>query len=704
VPQILLSIPIALLVLAACHEAGRIVLRILSRDGLLTDPLEEALARLATGYVSIEFTVAVLAFLHLLQAPILWALIALLCISALIFGRRGISKTFGAVIATWTGFFRLPLNGILASIALLALGMDFVLTLTPTTAWDALTYHYVLPYRWLLAGGFAPLPDIAYHELPAATEMLFATAFAMGGVGPDRAGPGVLAGNHLTWATGALVVLALIAIGRRITGLTNGTTQGINWDSSTPGLVAGLAYLSLPIIYVEAMEGGYVDNFLVFLSLALILLLLCYKEKLLRNLIPVIGIIGGGLLATKHNALVLDALVLGALVVWIIQGAKRRSGQWSYLLSAIVLALVLPLPWYLKSWLQTGNPVYPFANQLFQSGRAAPDIMYWSNPNVFRSVIGLLAWIPRLTTDESLVQIRMRLLTWYFVPMLPFAIWFGIVTPKARIVALATWVYILLVYFIAPGEPRYALFAWALYALLGAWGVLLAFRTTPWFAKIVLPLLLVLPIGWSLVGMTGELNRRIPAILGLESVDEYYEKSFDVDSLIRFINRDTPADSVVIMMEPRVFPVNRKYIIWYPFPSPPTEDWADLDTAGILARWRELGAQYVVVTFGPNYRAIALVEALVTANRHAHRASPFDDLPEWVFTRAAYAEPELTRINRLMDGLDETDSLGARRQQFDLKSVQLLWRLYEVGALERAYVDDRAGTVFRIVYPEGDTG
>lgn len=698
-PELLLSIPVAALILLACHEAGRLICAPFRADDLALDRLDSLLLRLAVGFVGVEFVVTLLASIGVLKPAILWVLALALGVSAVVDGRRSLSdagRSLGSVLRDST---RLPLNAILLTVTVVALLMDFALTCVPTTAWDALTYHYPLPAIWLQAGGFVPRFDICYSELPCASEMLFALAFGLGGISSDGTGIGALAANHLTWAAGLLACLGLLSIGRRLgASASNDSPLKQPWDSWTPGLIATAAFLSLPIMYVEEMEGGYIENFLVFLSLVMLALLLDFRTEKRPSQVLLIGILGGGLLASKHTSLLLDALVLLILIAWIVRlPAKQRP--WRALLLAVLVCLVIPFPWYFKSNLQTGDPAWPFVSAMLHPDEPLPDIMYWSNPNVHRSLWGFIAYIPRLTWDESLVQIDFRLLSWYFLPLLPFAMFWSLYPRGCRTIGLIAWVLIMLIYLLAPGEPRYMLVAWALYAALGAWGLLHLLRRFPWLTRLVLPVLLIIPIGLSLVDRTKEVNRRVPTIIGIATVDEYFDKSYDIWPLLRFINEETEPDAGVVMIEPRILHVRRDYRIWYPFPTPYTETRYYRLNRNVLWQWRDQGIEYVVLTYGPNYRALALDAAYRRYRPEEYGAAPlFPELPAWVLRRATYAEQGLVLEE---DGKPRMSwaALESRIREFDVRTIFLLDSLHASGYLEPVFVDEKAGAVFRVIQP-----
>ncbi len=693
--ELLGSIPLAVLILVATHEAGRLVLHVFHLRDRFLDTLEYTLVRCALGLTAIELVVTLLAWAHILYRPVLWILFLALLASAFVSGRQAIAETVGSRIDLWREIRKLPLNAILVAGAVLALLMDFVLTCVPTTAWDALTYHYPLPAIWLNAHGFIPRLDICYSELPCANEMLFAFAFGLGGIRADGTGIGPLAANHLTWAAGFFSVLALIAIGRRLGASAESSSDNrAIWNSFTPGLVAAVAFLSLPIVYVEEMEGGYIDNFVVFFSLLALIVLLEFKEKKNASLITVLGLLAGALLASKHTSLFLNAIIIIALIVWIVRTSDRKA-LWKDLGWAIVPAIAIPLPWYLKSFMHTGDPFWPFLSKLINPDALLPDIMYWSNPNVEHSIFGFITYIPRLTWDESLVQVDFRLLSWYFLPLLPFTIYWSFGGMKARLVALTSWIMIALIYILAPGEPRYILVAWALYAVLGAWGLFDLAGRAPWIVRLILPILLIIPIGLSLVDRTRELNNRVPTILGLATVDDYFEKSLDIWPLIRYINEETEPGDGVVMVEPRIHYIQRTYIVWYPFPTPPTKHWDQSEFygfGGLVSEWRRMGMRNLMLAYGPNYRAIALASSQAALCSDEGRLSSFfAPVPGWVFRRAIYAERGMFLNER---GRAEIDESGEElRWDYDVRSIDQIAHLFCFAI--PVFSDERSGMIFR---------
>jgi len=690
-PGNFLSIPLAILLILAIHEAGRLVLRIFAKEDILSDPLDAFLLRLAGGYIFIGFLMSILGHLHIYMSWIFWLILIALLVSTGLFGRSTIGNSCRAL----TGFVRSSstpaINRILLVILAVTLVMDFVLTMVPTTAWDSLTYHYPLPSIWLKTGGFIPVPGNCYSELPCGSEMIFLFGFGLGGLDESNIGVGHLVANHMTWLTGVFAVLSLVSISRKLGSSVK--TFNSTWDAWTPGLIAALAFLSLPITFVEEMEGGYIENFLVFFSIVMLICLIEFRRNRNHSILAIIGLLAGGLLAAKHTSILLNAPVL--LILLTLIGTNGNSKQYLNLLLAVVIAVIIPLPWYLKSYLHTGDMAWPFISEIILKKQDVPEIMYWSNPNVNRSALGFLWYIPRLTWDESLTQFDFRLLSWYFLPLLPFAIFWSFKNAISRTIGLLTWLMILFIYLLAPGEPRYMLAAWGLYAGLGAWGLLVFLKKFRWVTIYILPILLLLPICFSLVDRTREVNNRLPTIIGAAGVEEYFEKSLDIWPIVKFVNEETDEESSVIMVDPRVFYIQKPYTIWYPFHTPVTEGWDDLNnTNELITSWIDLNVEHVVISYGPNYRAIAIRDALRKESAINYTLDfPTPEIPSWVFKRASYAESVLYLDEEGYARIQPAD--GFEIMDFDVKSIFQLEALYR-DYMTQVYTDDKIGAIFRL--------
>ncbi len=247
----------------------------------------------------------------------------------------------------------------LAGFVLGLLLLAAIAALAPPTAWDSLVYHLTGPRLYIEAGRLTHGLDLPYLGFPAAGSMLFLWGMLLAG---DRV-PQLV---HLSFG---LLTLALIpAVVRRL-------APGRSW-------LAAAILLGVPTAQL-LLGWAYVDWMVAFAGLAAFVLLTARDgngqtsdaadpggaarsistERLVRVVLA--GLLAGLALNTKYSAL---WMVAGLLPVSYL---RRRSIGDAALFAGSVLVFVIPF--LLKNWLLTSNPVYPFffPGQFWDSYRAA---------------------------------------------------------------------------------------------------------------------------------------------------------------------------------------------------------------------------------------------------------------------------------------------------------------------------------------------
>src|SRR4051794_25937339 len=66
------------------------------------------------------------------------------------------------------------------------------------------------------------------------------------------------------------------------------------------------------------------------------------------------------------------ALVAAPIYVAVLIFEARRRGDWSLWIGSGMLAGLIGVPWYIRAYVLTGNPVFPFLNGIFRSSQWAP--------------------------------------------------------------------------------------------------------------------------------------------------------------------------------------------------------------------------------------------------------------------------------------------------------------------------------------------
>lgn len=231
-------------------------------------------------------------------------------------------------------------------LAICAIG-PYLWSLAPTFRFDALTYHLAVPVAYLRDHGMVDLGSFNSYWAHYA-EMLY--TFAMLLLGQPL--PGLL---HLT--AGMLTTAWSFALGRRLAGVR-------------VGILASLLFLSLPMVSYET-GTVYIDLFVSLFVMAMVAAGVFWWQQGENGWLMVAGVFGGVALGIKLTAaplvLVFGLFILGALIFRHRQFVPIASG----FLHLAVPAVLIAAPWFVRDWLWTGNPVYPFFNSLFPAQRVS---------------------------------------------------------------------------------------------------------------------------------------------------------------------------------------------------------------------------------------------------------------------------------------------------------------------------------------------
>jgi hypothetical protein len=227
-------------------------------------------------------------------------------------------------------------------VTVLAIGSALIGGLAPEIEYDALWYHLTYPQRYLADGGLVDLRHDYVSLYPMTWELWFGYGLVVGGQP---------AATLLHFVCLPLTAVALHGIAEQHLGRRGA------W-------IAVALFVTIPTVLWEA-STAYIDLALGFHLLLAFIALVRYHATPTRQWLLLAALNLGLALATKHLALFALAIAcLGLLYAgWRQSGDLRRALPAPVLLG--LLALLLPIPWYLRSWLASGNPVFPELYGLF---------------------------------------------------------------------------------------------------------------------------------------------------------------------------------------------------------------------------------------------------------------------------------------------------------------------------------------------------
>ncbi len=348
---------VALALVALAAALGRRALRAFD----FASPLERIVFHAGLGLGLISFATLALGLVGALSPILFWFLLFAFC-----FLLRHDLRAFLADLRSLSFPAPTRFEKFLAAFIFISLLLAFLFALTPPVAWDAQTYHLVIPKIALERGRIAPPPDIPYFSFPSLVEMLFLAALVLKG---DIAAQ-VLHFAFLLLALGAVFAFAARYFNPRVAWLAAAML------AAAPSLllVATWAYVDAALM-LYAFAAFYLARVAIDKQSPISNLqsLISNNEMaLLRSSQPqsallamtqatkwfaLAGAFAGLAMGVKYTAAIVPVAVIGVLVIgnW---GLVRRN--WSLITVYCSLFTLFAAPWYLRNFFFTGNPVYPF--------------------------------------------------------------------------------------------------------------------------------------------------------------------------------------------------------------------------------------------------------------------------------------------------------------------------------------------------------
>lgn len=229
---------------------------------------------------------------------------------------------------------------LLVSLAL----VNLVGALGPELAYDALWYHLTLPKIYLAVERLSFIPGglLYYSVMPQLTELWYAGGLALGG----EVYPKII---HFIFG---LCTLVLVYKTARL------------FVSGKLSLFACVVFYANLVVSWESITA-YIDLAWTFFSFGSTYLFLLFLQEKKKSLLYLSSLFVGLAISTK--LLAFGALLPLLLIICYIKlfMSKKYVIAWNDFLLVIIGAVIVPLPWFLFSFLHTSNPIYPFFTPLY---------------------------------------------------------------------------------------------------------------------------------------------------------------------------------------------------------------------------------------------------------------------------------------------------------------------------------------------------
>jgi hypothetical protein len=417
-----------------------------------------------------------------------------------------------------------------AALALLTLSRP----LSPTVHSDSLAYHLAVPQRYLELGGIVFLPDLAPSNWQFIVQMLHLWSLALDGpllaqllnhavLFLAAAATGTVTARHFGPRAGAVALLIVIGLRTSKDLLGSGTDMfGLTLYS--------MLLLGAWIRWWEAPED--------------------------RRTSILLGLCLGCCAATKLLGLVPSAIILSSCVARMLlrlrTGGARGIGL---MVLAAVAASVAAGPYYLKNWILSGNPVYPFAFGLF-GGRAwngDAQVQLWTYlMNFGQPERDLGGWL-RMPFQAVLLRSSLAL------GLLPLAL---LVRPRDWRLGLPFLLagILVLLWWCGSQQSRFLLPARAVMAVPAGAGMAAALERLPgsrWRRAAGIGVAVLL-IGDALAHNASRALRQYPAAVVAEEGRAFLRREVEIHGAVEFVNATLPPNARVLLYnDARTFHIRR---------------------------------------------------------------------------------------------------------------------------------------------------
>ncbi len=215
-------------------------------------------------------------------------------------------------------------------------------------SWDEATYQVTLSLRWSQCGSAAVFPDLPYSGFPAAPQLIDTMLISIGGI---------LTARLMQWMIYLLLFWFLIILVRKCGKLSS--------------LALSACFILAPV-NLAMIKDVYSEPWMLMTLVSGIMLIKGNRDKGLAKYI-VLGVCSGFVLAVKLTGAAI------ALVLLIISSKISSSERKAFVLSTLTfggIAGVYALLFYLRPWILTGNPLYPYFGWIFGNAADAQTAYY----------------------------------------------------------------------------------------------------------------------------------------------------------------------------------------------------------------------------------------------------------------------------------------------------------------------------------------
>ncbi|MBN1383339.1 MAG: phospholipid carrier-dependent glycosyltransferase [Elusimicrobia bacterium] len=503
--------------------------------------LEEFIFSIGIGLGSIAYLIFMLSALKLLYISVGYTFLLILTIFMFRHGRRFLTRI------NWNINLNLKtVEIILILIIAQHILANFTTALSlPVSACDDLSYHLAVPKIYVQNHGFKYIPYIIHSNWPFLMEMLYTLGFMLTG---DAVVP-----QLFHFLTSVLTLFTIYLFGRKYFSARVGLlASALFYTAFVVRKNAGIAYIDIGLAFFELLAiYAFVNWF--------------YSEQKKWFVLSAVGC--GMSLATKLTG-VFPLLILSAGIVYKVLVVNRNSlppHQWLVYWCGGFLKVVRPLimfcaisitivsPWFLKSYIHTGNPVWPFAYKIFGGANWSVEydkrfaVAVRSHGANRRGIVNyFLLPVNFIRYSDDFGYKPQHFFTPFFVYLILFMVFIRKNPQLIKYLLVYSFIYSILFFRIGQ-ETRFLLPVLPVLSLILAFWVEQFYIHKKYIFRIC-AFFIIIPLVYRFPLTSHSHYKRLPMVLGMETREEYLQRSLAVYPVFSWMNRNLGSDSRILII------------------------------------------------------------------------------------------------------------------------------------------------------------
>jgi len=596
---------------------------------------EHLLFSAAIGFAFLAYAIFGIGLLHVLYARVVYVfLIALTVLSVYEFRPLATSVRLYLQRSYHIAKLDLALGAILCGL----LGYHLLGTLIPPLLFDALVYHLAIPKLYILNHGIEYIPYSFFSNFPFLMEMLYTLGLLV-------QGPIVV--KCLNYVIHLVMLASLYTFAR-------------TYFNHRIALVSVLIFYTIPWVGMESFLP-YIDIGLAVYTLLALYGLLNWMTRKHTGWLLMCGICSGVGVSIKylgtHNALLMGMSVIGWILWRKFRGYALEKPTNQHIVFREILTFALPAlvcgaPWYVKSVIFTGNPIYPF---IFGGGDwdVARLQRYMSHYQVdfgsfFQNVMAFCKLPWELVFSLNLTPSNIPLGP-IFLVFLPLLLLVKHVPPLIKYLVGAS-LFLVILWFNTSPQSRFLIPTLPLVSIATAYVLehLSVEARTAWLKRtgyVFLFVLFLSNIGWELIYVYSFFDP-FTVVMGLESRHEYLSRQRpDIYPITQYANETLPADAKILFIgDTRGYYADRPFIASTAHDKTPIVELAHESTTTdeLAEHLKALGMTHIIFNRQEGAR-------LYKSYEYLHWKTPESEQLFWEFYRTRLKELKSINDSELLE-------------------------------------------------------